>query len=238
MCIPALFGIRQSKGLEFADVIIVDFFNQLPALDQKIWKQMINNSAASSNLNAPHIEMQLKLLYTAVTRARNRLIFFETKSSQAGSCFFRWMKDANFMHPFSLSNLEGTLMTSDDCIKRGIDFAVCFDPSDTVTIDSLSNHKDMLEAAGKYFVNGNSPKFSEICRLQIKFLLWKQRLSENALLSPKEELEILKFLTDCSNDKYNLFREMQVLLHRMIPMSNEQNSVLIQQLYSKYFTVK
>ncbi|KAJ1437500.1 P-loop containing nucleoside triphosphate hydrolase protein [Ochromonadaceae sp. CCMP2298] len=82
-------GIRASKGMEFSDVLLLNFFCDLPAAEQRAWKlRLIDGHTHDAQ---PQMETQLKLLYTAITRSRDRFIFAETRSSAAGDAFFRWL---------------------------------------------------------------------------------------------------------------------------------------------------
>jgi hypothetical protein len=84
-------GIRASKGMEFSDVLLLNFFCDLPALEQRAWKRRLIDGEKEGPNIPPQMETQLKLLYTAVTRSCARLIFAETRSSDAGGAFFRWL---------------------------------------------------------------------------------------------------------------------------------------------------
>jgi hypothetical protein len=77
-------------------VLLLDFFSCLPGRDQQLWKRMLQAADGSMTDDTyaykhPQLEGQLKLLYTAVTRCCNRLIFAETRRSEAGLGFFRWL---------------------------------------------------------------------------------------------------------------------------------------------------
>ena len=91
-------GIREAKGLEFPEVAIVDFFSSLDRSDQLQWKHMlsIDDQARTSDVSLrhkfPELETQLKLLYTAITRAERSLYMIETKRSVAGSAFFAFVQ--------------------------------------------------------------------------------------------------------------------------------------------------
>jgi hypothetical protein len=142
-------GIRAAKGLEFPDVLMLDFFSALPSRDQKPWKRLLSDDNAivltDSALQYPQLEGQLKLLYTGITRCCNRLVFAETKKSDAGVSFFRWLtrgtvenkiaedfaqvysKKATKMgvsgvEEESEDNME--LMTNDEWRARGVDLAM------------------------------------------------------------------------------------------------------------------
>ena len=91
-------GIRETKGLEFHEVSIVDFFSSLDCSDQLHWKHMhsIDDEARTPDVSlqhkCPELETQLKLLYTAITRAERSLCVIETKRSMSGSAFFAFVK--------------------------------------------------------------------------------------------------------------------------------------------------
>ncbi len=109
-----VFGIRESKGLEFPDVAIVNFFSGLPIHDQAIWPRLLKEEEsgviAASALDAaaasPHVETQLKLLYTAITRSCRTLRFVETSDSPAGAAFFQWLQDKALAEPHVLMAAE------------------------------------------------------------------------------------------------------------------------------------
>ena len=62
----SVLGIRQAKGLEFTDVVIVNFFSSISSIDQKAWKVLLNESLADkTKASHPQVKTQLKLLYTA-----------------------------------------------------------------------------------------------------------------------------------------------------------------------------
>jgi len=73
-------SIVDSKGLEFMEVVIVDFFSSIPVSDREHWKRLFTLKPDEPLGDFPHpqIESQLKKLYVAITRARNRLVFIET----------------------------------------------------------------------------------------------------------------------------------------------------------------
>lgn len=64
-----VYGVRAAKGLEFKSVIVLDFFVDLPRGVQKPWRDLILDRGGG---DAPELEGQIKLLYTAVTRCVER----------------------------------------------------------------------------------------------------------------------------------------------------------------------
>ena len=81
---PMVLSIVDSKGLEFTEVIIIDFFSSIPPADRVAWKMLFTEfdnlmeGQTPPPFPYPQVESQLKNLYVAITRARNRLIFVET----------------------------------------------------------------------------------------------------------------------------------------------------------------
>jgi hypothetical protein len=100
-----VYGIRQSKGLEFEDVMLIDFFCKIPSKDKDGWKILFHipridepdyeNSLASQGPKYPQLEPYLKMLYTAITRAINRLMIVESDPSEIGNIFLNWLKNRN-----------------------------------------------------------------------------------------------------------------------------------------------
>ena len=106
-------GIRDVKGLEFDDVIILNFFSaeieysdesgkrvwqSIPKSSEKSWKLLMKTEDAATvrrGMSDLQIQMQLKMLYTACSRCRCRLIFFESDAlnpkaeTSVGTVFFR-----------------------------------------------------------------------------------------------------------------------------------------------------
>lgn len=110
-------GIRDVKGLEFDDVMILNFFSaetetidhagkrvwqSIPKTSEKSWKLLMKSEDAATvrhGISDLQVQMQLKMLYTACSRCRCRLIFFESDvlnpkaDTSVGSVFFRILCD-------------------------------------------------------------------------------------------------------------------------------------------------
>ena len=115
-----LFGIRDVKGAEFDDVVVLNFFaaqNQgeekdtsaaecwrsIPKSSEKSWKLLLQSEdavAVSKSMDL-QVELQLKMLYTAVSRCRCRLVFIESDESASGSVFFRKLREHDLVPPMS-----------------------------------------------------------------------------------------------------------------------------------------
>jgi hypothetical protein len=121
-------GIREAKGLDFAEVVVVDFFRCLDYRQQAGWKLLLQASPSDGFCDEhPEVETHLKLLYTAVTRSQRRLNFVETVFSKAASAFFRRLEEqgklVRLSTDFSELKLATGMMSPDEWIHRGLEFA-------------------------------------------------------------------------------------------------------------------
>ena len=132
-----LLGMRASKGMEFSDVLIINFFCDLPVADQRWWgkcfRSTLDKSASSFQAEKmhyqkmkgdeyPQMETQLKLLYTAITRCCNRLIFVETKKCEASLAFFGWLKENGLADESVFSDSDtAEYLSPDEWRVRGIE---------------------------------------------------------------------------------------------------------------------
>jgi len=118
-------GIRESKGLEFGEVAVVDFFSSLPKESQKRWKEMLQAEQEGKGVGMrymfPELETQLKLLYTAVTRAQHSLYIIETRASVAGTAFFRFLLQLRIAEEQAFLE-SAPLLTVDEWVVRGLEF--------------------------------------------------------------------------------------------------------------------
>jgi hypothetical protein len=108
-----IISIRNSKGIEYEDVILVNFFSTIKDdEEQKWWKKHFSNMISKGErpldqeTKFPQMESQLKLLYTAITRCCNRLVFVETKRSDAGEAFFRWLERSKLVEKFNSARIQ------------------------------------------------------------------------------------------------------------------------------------
>lgn len=126
-------GIRDAKGLEFRDVVILDFFLHIKKdkVLQRAWKDLLI-PRANEVLEVPvSMELELKLLYTAITRSCDRLFFIETQASQAYNAWCRRLKDDELAKQINSDVLgERGVMTTDDWMIEGIDIASQVSDSD------------------------------------------------------------------------------------------------------------
>jgi len=130
---PLVYGIREAKGLEFQEVILVDFFVGIPLPLQKLWRDLLLGRDVANISRRPEIEGHLKLLYTAATRCIQRLFFAETSSSVAGDAFVRWLTTTS------------TVRSNDDSGKRREALAV---KNNVETVEKMVRTPDEWRSAG------------------------------------------------------------------------------------------
>ena len=135
----SVLGIRAAKGLEFPDVVLLDFFCHMS--EQRAWKMLLKDGSPMALSQDhygqcfPQLEGQLKLLYTGITRCCNRLVFVERQLSPAGSEFTRLLEGRKVAERVTQASLRASeddsnglahvvLMSGDEWRVRGIDFAL------------------------------------------------------------------------------------------------------------------
>jgi hypothetical protein len=107
-------GIRDVKGAEYDDILILNFFSakieasdgsgemwrSIPKSCEKSWRLLAQSDDASAvqpGITDLQVELQLKMLYTACSRCRCRLMFIETKETVANLNFFRKLRALEFI---------------------------------------------------------------------------------------------------------------------------------------------
>ena len=164
-----VFGVREAKGLEFAHVAVVDFFCGLSARDQAVWARMLSDDPAAAAAAAaanPQAELQLKRLYTAVTRSSRCLIFAEREESAAGTAFFRRMEGARLIEPLAEPGCEvarelsagGVAMGSGELGALGLELAVAASGA-----ESVATALSLLAKAARCFARAGAAERSVAC---------------------------------------------------------------------------
>ena len=189
-----ILGIREAKGLEFPDLMIVNFFSSMAVADQKAWKKLL---AAQSHIdtilvnNFPQLESQLKVLYTAITRCCNRLVFVEDRMTLAGSAFFRWLHDKDLAVPLKISTMDEATMTSDEWRIRGIEFALLAEGD---VVDSMLKRALVcFDHAGDMSLRMRTQALLdlEICRKKLNVI------SDHVNLQSKFEIDVSNCILRC-----------------------------------------
>jgi len=157
-----VWGIVEAKGLEFNDCVVVDFFSTLPGQSlQKAWKNLMLNPQSvavtsrkgrGSESDLPlAMELELKLFYTGITRACNRLFVIETKPSQAFDAFSRALQNktlGDVMTPDAVVKEGAKIMTADDWRKEAFDMASLAEENDIDSANFLERAIAAMEKAG------------------------------------------------------------------------------------------
>jgi superfamily I DNA/RNA helicase len=151
-------GVCEAKGLEFNDVLLVDFFSSAPSHLADGWEKLLakpfsvdaatNGPAAGSASGGGgggsgsskskrsaqdmakatglplDLEVDFKVLYTAITRCRNRLVVCETGDARQWNKFKRQYESLGLITKMDLpeSGEPGKAMMADELVERGLDF--------------------------------------------------------------------------------------------------------------------
>jgi hypothetical protein len=157
----AVFGIREAKGLEFSDVVILDFFASITDQTEhhKEWKRLLLSSGKESRVmdtaSVPvTMELEIKLLYTAITRSCNRLIFIESRPSQGFDAWCRCLQGKNLAQLVQESTVKesgskSAVMTPDEWRVEGLEMAsLAEDEAIEASVDLLKRAISHFQKAG------------------------------------------------------------------------------------------
>ena len=165
-------GIVEAKGLEFSDVVIVNFFSGLGGRHQAPWKELIRSSSRAGAAGAledrhPELEGHLKLLYTAITRCCHRLFFVETAGSAAWPAFDRWLRGQGVAERCAATtDVDAALRTADEWRALGMDMAL-----DKVVNDAdavFARRPNLMPNALKCFRNAGDAVLEKKADLHIR----------------------------------------------------------------------
>lgn len=224
-----VYGIREAKGLEFKNVLILDFFAELSPSLQKPWREMLYNRIGKGDSDAfqqkfPLVETHLKLIYTGVTRCIDQLFFAETTSSMAGDAAVRWLtttslmtdRDNNSQALATISNvtdLEAMSMSNDEFCVVGIDNAELAESSVELSHQVVLNY---LDRAIYCFRKAQSPELVAKAQVHSQSIRLRDRLvgvREDMELLEKEASRTISLLLE-----ENLFVESENLLNVVTPL--------------------
>jgi hypothetical protein len=231
-CSNVVMGIRDAKGLEFRDIILVDFFSDLPREAQKPWRELLRDRDTSDiKPGFPQLETHLKLLYTGVTRCSRRLFFAETKPSIAGQAFFRWLTKSRLevdpddgpgaepkeMPPFAVNqdaSKTEQAMTPDEIRSSGVDAATNAENEEDGAAKALS----WIERALRNFERVGDENLARKARAHQRSLEIRVQLEQNYdgyKLTEEAELEISKAVYACARE--GVMPEVYQLIHAILP---------------------
>ena len=229
-------GIRDSKGLEFRDIVIVDFFSNLAEDLQKPFRELLRDREISDiKPGYPQLETQLKLLYTGITRCSRRLFFLETKKSIAGQAFFKWLTRDRFekdpvggpgnefkkLPPLAVNqdaSKTENLMTPDEFRSSGVDAAINAESME----DSCSKALFWIERAVRNFERVGDENLLRKALAHKASLEIRVQLEEDPdgyELTEENEEEISKVAHACA--KEGLLPELYNLVSVVMPKLSE-----------------
>lgn len=184
-------SIRDSKGMEFPDVIIVDFFKSLQKEHQKPWRKLLQGKIDDSLL--PEMETMLKQLYTAITRCSKRLFVAETGPSDSCDAFMRWCTDRNdgpIAVKQDVSNVDKMKKTHDEWVSTGITYAMKAEETDEKAIYWLERAHDCFELGEDTSLQDKAQAHQSCVRFREKLEEYRGRVVASVDSSVQSELEM------------------------------------------------
>ena len=139
--------IGDSKGLEFSNVCLVDFFGRAPLQLQKGWEKVFAHKPDPPEVPL-EMENELKRFYVALTRCRDQLFIVEEERSPSWDLCAEFMKSRDLAEQ---TNLLPRLMSSQEWIERGLKLSSVIDDSDP---DRAK--RQMLSAIGSFSQAGSA----------------------------------------------------------------------------------
>ena len=192
-------GIREAKGLDFNEVVIVDFFSSLDEKQQKSWQTFMHHSREHSPENHgwkskavglghdhPEVETHLKLLYTAMTRAKRRLYFIETKETKAARAFLEALSSEESQRlTQGLKTLKANELSPDEWAARGLDFAWKASDDEGSGLDQQIRDLDVaIESFGRAGLAGAAYKQKAVVHKDVLSLLLESQQTDQASSLP------------------------------------------------------
>ncbi|KAJ1415201.1 P-loop containing nucleoside triphosphate hydrolase protein [Ochromonadaceae sp. CCMP2298] len=221
-------GIRASKGMEFPDVLLLNFFCDMPENQQRAWKlRLIDGHMHDTQ---PQMETQLKLLYTAITRSCARLIFAETRSSAAGDAFFRWLEREKLAEKMIQRDGagqaegqggEGIYRSNDELRALGIQLAMS------------DGGIPALRIAAKYFQRAGDKAQNLLERVSLQEQVERARegfsaaLGDADTLAPAHEVELAALVLQCV--ELQLYQDALDLGSLLLPHLPAQSQALMRE---------
>ena len=220
------FGIKEAKGMEYDHVVILDFFSTAAPEQQEWWVSHFNYRIKYPQLKCeisdkfPHMEMQLKLLYTAITRCKKRLLFVETEKTKAYDAFERWVGGIPEKNIPALveklakfENNDIGFTSNDEWKSEGINLA----------IQASEEHQGAMFRALEFFNRAGASPETELLKFRAQTTLRYYRMVNNIrteiLKSPQLEhslvTEIVALIKDCI--ELNLINEADRLCEIIAP---------------------
>lgn len=219
------FGIKEAKGMEYDHVVILDFFCSASLDQQEWWVSHFN-----FRIKYPHLkcdvsekfpmEMQLKLLYTAITRCKKRLLFVETEKTKVYDAFERWVSGipeknvpalAEKLAQFESNDIGFT--SNDEWKSEGINLA----------IQASEEHQSTMFRALEFFNRAGASLETELLKTRAQITLQFYRIVNNIqteiLKAPQLQdtfiTELVTLIKDCVD--LNLINEAYRICNLIAP---------------------
>ena len=239
-----LISVKESKGLEWTDCVILDFFCNIPKSDTKAWKQLLENDIKGRGELWPQLESQLKQLYVAITRSCNRLIFIETKPSEIATRIFKyWTVRSSLVVRYKPDTETFNLLTADESVKRGLDFvinAIDLENDDNNSNNDYNKILSWLSRALHYFERAS--RIDLVKRVVLKqkivlLLLSKKSNEELERYQIENEHKIIGLVHECIMNDMHI--EALALMQKLHDDSNDDDdsSRYMAELIHKYKVV-
>lgn len=221
-----IIGIRDAKGLEFKDIVIVDFFSRIEEMYQRPWRQMLVGRDQTLNFQEsyPQMEGQLKLIYTAITRCSKRLFFAETESTIAGQAFYKWLTVTHKLAEYQDASKMENAMTPDEWRSTGVDFAIIAEISE----DSPQKALTWIERAIRNFSRVDDVGLLKKAHAHKRSLQIRISLNEDQVveLDDQKEREIADAAYSCAKEA--ILPELYKLIEDVLPKLNDFSQELLQ----------
>jgi len=144
-------------------VVLLNFFSDCrDRSQQKAWKRILLEGAKEGIPVA--MELELKLLYTGITRSCDRLFFVETAESPAFDAWTRCLQRHEYANMIKSEVIgERGMMTADDWLMEGLEIASL--AGDCEEVELAMDH---LKRAMICFQKANHKGFEEKCAAHLK----------------------------------------------------------------------
>jgi len=205
---PLIRTIRESKGLEYKSVIILDFFGDLcDQVDegvQKAWRGLLlRGEVAGLSSKYPEIESHLKLLYTAITRCIEQLFFVETADSMPGKAFVRWLTTTttswhkekeesaeSLATKNKVLDVQARVMTKDEALQSGIQLAAAAEAEGR---SDVAASKTLLDQAIYYFELADESMYKKKAQVHLESIDIRSNLPPLPSRSEEEKEDVTAY---------------------------------------------
>ena len=239
-----VFGIRESKGLEYSHVIIVDFFADLPKAHQQAWKWLAVRSGKQPTLPV-ELVLQLKMLYVAITRCCNNLAFLETRDTPAGKAWLRHLVNLDLAVSGKGWESQTTeIMSADEWLVEGLNLAASADGSgahDADIEETTMWRASRIKQASSCFDHAGNTLLSTRARLHCKALLEALAAAEaGTSTSTASEDGFVSILVCCLeqgmyHEAKQMIKDYLLLSRRSQLMDTDNDASRVHQINNEHF---